>query len=105
MKRESIIRESDTMSVMSTITLLQQSEREISDWIDQLRKEILIHPDPLVAFKQLKMAERTLVEALSDKRITRRIFLEAYSRGESSFRHKGTLYSVNDVTDEVNIVL
>lgn len=105
MKRESIIRESDTMSVMSTITLLPQSDRELSDWIDQLRKEILVHPDPLVAFKQLKMAEKTIAEALVDKRIRRRILLEAWSRGEPSFKHKGNTYVINENTDEVDIIL
>jgi len=93
----------DRMYVMSVLSLMPANETEMEVFIDLLKKEVLVHPDPLSVLKQLKWCERTIAEALANKDIKRRIYLEALTYGEESFNHKGTMYGIDETSEDVKI--
>jgi hypothetical protein len=93
----------DRMYVMSVLNLLPANETEMEVFIDLLRKEMLVHPDPLSVLKQLKWCERTIAEALVDKDIKRRIYLEALTYGQNSFSHKDTMYGISETSEDVQV--
>lgn len=88
---------------LSTIMTLPSNEKELKTFLGMIRKEIVMHGNPLLVMRQLHYALRTITAVLEDDDIKECFKLDANAYGEELIELK-KFTAVNDV-DDVKIVL